>query len=102
MNLSLAAAPGSVSEDGLHDRVRALVAPVLVDDRIAVARTDPVGGGPPCAVEGCARSGRFNAFCGCHFNQWRDAGRPEVSSWNSPRRDPGPESVDLGGLPIPL
>jgi hypothetical protein len=102
MSLSLAAAPGSVSEDQLHDRLRALVAPVLVDGKIAVAPADPVGGGPPCAVEGCARSRRFNAFCGCHFSQWRDAGQPEVSSWNSPRHDPGPELVDLGGLPIPL
>ena len=66
MNLSLAAAPGSVPEDRLHDRVRALIATVVVDDRIPVAPADPVGGGSPCAVEDCPRPRRFNAFCGYH------------------------------------
>ena len=102
MNLSLVAAPGNVCEDQLHDRVQALVAPVLVDDRIAVAPADPVGGGPPCAVEECPRPMRFNGFCDCHNSQLRNAGRPEISSWTSPRPNPGPELLDLGRLPIPL
>jgi hypothetical protein len=96
MNLSLAAAPGKVPEDRLHDRVRARLAPVLVDDKIAVAPADPVGGGPPCAVEDCPRPQRYSGFCCYHNSQLRNAGRPEISSWNSPRPDPGPELLDLG------
>jgi len=102
VSLSLASSPGSVPEERLHEHLSALIAPVLIDAKIAVAPADPVGGGPVCAVEACVRPSRQSDLCGHHYTRWRNAGRPEISSWSSSLPNPGPELVDLGRLPVPL
>jgi integrase len=88
----------------LHDRLRELVAPILIDDRrVFVTADDPVGGGPACAVAGCPRSCKgHETICAVHRDRWLAAGNPDLDHWDDPGPCPGAESVLLARLPVPL
>jgi integrase len=62
----------------------ALIAAVRVEfraDVIDVDPADPVFGGPPCRVVGCARLARCNGMCQAHNGRWRAQGRPDLEQY---------------------
>ncbi|MCV7277866.1 tyrosine-type recombinase/integrase [Mycolicibacter arupensis] len=88
----------------LPDQLRTLVAPILLDDcRVLVTAGDPVGGGPACAVADCPRprAGR-EMICSTHRDRWVAAGKPDLDQWDDPGPCPGPASVLLDRLLVPL
>jgi len=95
---------GLASPLPLQDQLRELVAPILIDDhRVFVTADDPVGGGPACAVAGCPRSRKGHAtVCAVHRDRWLAARQPDLDHWDDPGPCPGPESVPLTKLPVPL
>lgn len=102
MSLWLAATPGEIPEDKLPEYLRALTAPIMIDNKITVAPSDPVGGGEHCAVQGCSRLSQQRSVCGYHYSPWRMAGYPEIAGWQPSLPNPGPDLIELGRLPIPL
>jgi integrase len=96
--------PGPSSPLPLQDQLRELVEPFLIDDhRVFVTADDPMGGGPACAVAGCPRSRKGHAsVCAVHYDRWVAAGKPDLGQWDDPGPCPGPESVLLARLPVPL
>lgn len=90
------------------DDLAAVVAPLLVDNVMAIEPGAPVGGSRRCQASGCWRSQTSGALCGTHHVRWNRAGKPAIDTpW-----DTGPEltssgrlephMVDLGVLPAPL
>ena len=50
-------------------------------DVFTVEQQDPVFGGPPCRVEGCARTGRVRGICLGHYHRWKEHNRPDIDEF---------------------
>jgi integrase len=50
-------------------------------DVLVFDAADPVFGGRPCQVNGCARTQRSRTMCNVHHQQWLRAGRPELGEF---------------------
>ncbi len=62
---------------GLLEKLLAAVRPEFRQDVLAFGAADPVFGGPPCKVPGCARTGRVRGLCTGHDHRWRNQGKPD-------------------------
>jgi integrase len=62
---------------GLLEKLMAAVRPEFRHDVLAFGPHDPVFGGRPCQVAGCARTGRIKGLCFGHDHRWRRQGKPE-------------------------
>jgi len=62
---------------GLLEKLVAAIRPEFRRDVLAFGPDDPVFGGQPCRVTGCARTGRIQGLCFGHDRRWRLQGKPE-------------------------
>ncbi|HEY5842528.1 MAG TPA: tyrosine-type recombinase/integrase [Mycobacterium sp.] len=65
----------------LNARLTAELRPEFASPVILVDPSDPVMGGPVCAVQVCERVAVLTDMCSAHHQQWVDAGRPEAKQW---------------------
>jgi integrase len=66
---------------GLLEKLLAAVRPEFRADELACAPGEPVFGGKPCLVAGCARVARGKGLCHGHRLRWTAAGRPQVQAF---------------------
>jgi integrase len=75
-----AGSPGDVlalRPTGLLEKLVAAVRPEFRHEVLAFGPDDPVFGGKPCQVDGCARTARIKGLCFGHDHRWRQQGKPE-------------------------
>ena len=72
-----AAAGQRAGSPGLLEKLAAAVRPEFRADVLVFDPADPVFGGDPCVVDGCARTARARGMCGGHHQRWVAAGRPD-------------------------
>jgi integrase len=70
--------PGRGSVPGLLEKLLAAVRPEFRSDELVFSAQDPVFGGRPCLVPGCARFADGKELCKGHRRRWTDAGRPDL------------------------
>lgn len=81
------ALPGGLGRDqparpaGLLQKLLVVVRPEFRLDVLAFGPADPVFGGTPCKVTGCARTGRIKGLCFGHDHRWRLQGKPEPAGF---------------------
>lgn len=108
-----AAADGAEAEPvlrppGLLEKLVAAVRPEFRADDLIFDPRDPVFGGPPCEVSGCARPARNRGMCLAHRQRWAKEGKPGPAAFTAatgPVTTPGPgagEHIDLRSLPAQL
>jgi integrase len=75
--------PGDAEDPGQHrapagllEKLMSAVRPEFRGEVIAVDPADPVFGGPPCQVDGCARTARVRGICLGHYYRWKHEGCP--------------------------
>jgi hypothetical protein len=64
---------------GLLAKLMAAVRPQFRAEDLLFDPRDPVFGGPPCAVHGCARPQREHGMCFSHRQRWRVSGKPDLA-----------------------
>ncbi len=75
---------GPVAPAELPALLRQLVRPEFGQDVIIPQVGDAMLGAPACEVSGCGRpGGAARGMCGGHYLRWRNAGKPEMSTWVS-------------------
>ena len=50
-------------------------------DVFTVEQQDPVFGGPPCRVDGCARTARVRGICLGHYHRWKEHNCPDIDEF---------------------
>lgn len=73
--------PTEVGGPSLTARLTAELRPEFAMSVILVDSSDPVMGGPTCAVVVCERVAVLTGMCSAHHQRWVEAGRPEVEAW---------------------
>ena len=73
--------PAPVGGPSLTARLAAQLRPEFAAPVILVHPSDPVMGGPSCAVPACRRVAVLTGMCTAHHQRWVAAGRPEVGAW---------------------
>jgi integrase len=66
---------------GLLAALMAAVRPEFRGEVIRVDPADPVFGGPPCQVDGCARTARIRGMCSGHYDRWKHEGHPPAGEF---------------------
>lgn len=75
--------PASCAPSGsVVAQLMAAVRPEFRVDRLFVAVDDPIlGGGGPCRVPHCERTGHSAQLCHAHYVRWKHQGRPELATF---------------------
>jgi integrase len=66
---------------GLLAKLVAAVRPEFRAEVLVFDPADPVFGGPPCRVSGCARVGWQRGLCDGHYQRWSQDGRPDPAAF---------------------
>jgi integrase len=72
---------GAVNRSGLLGKLMAAIRVEFRRDDLIFDATDPVFGGPGCAVDGCVRPARQRGLCLGHRRRWAAAGKPDLAEF---------------------